>query len=268
MDKPFKNILLAVGSSQGSKVAMQKACDFASKFEAKLTAVFVGAVQKVDYEDSIAFLKSFSSSKGIKCTTMRLDGNVCSEVYRLQQEMSYDLIIITAKRSNCYQFFGLADKMTKLLKNSACPVLSIPPRGEDFSFSNMLLPITDSPLTRQKVPCAADIAKVFNGTIHVLGASKRGNVNAQERVHSYVRQTERYLVERGVKFTVLFRFGTRVPTAVQEYSQRVNAGIVFEVTNSEDGGGKIGSYKPSLLKKGETPVFSTNSTIKNSVESI
>lgn len=260
MNQIFQHILLALDSGKSSQVALQKACDLASKFNSKLTALFVQSDGTYSFEDSIVFLKNFTSSKGIPCDILKAEGSVCKEICRLKkQEVDFDLLIMTVEKGSCFRSFGFKDNKLKMLHTIACPVLSIPPGHQYFGLENILLPIADSPHTRLKVPYAADLAKRFNATIHIYGASKYSTEDTHLRIQSYVRQTERYLAERGIKYTVSLDFGVRVPTAVYRYAAQVKADIVFKVTESEDKGLFTRNYLNQLIVKAALPVFSISS---------
>ena len=66
MESAFKKILLAFDNSEASRVALQKACDIAAKFESEITALFVssGSMEE-QFADAKKFLEDFSSSLGV-----------------------------------------------------------------------------------------------------------------------------------------------------------------------------------------------------------
>ncbi|HAY88660.1 MAG TPA: hypothetical protein DCY51_04405 [Bacteroidetes bacterium] len=57
--------------------------------------------------------------------------------------------------------------------------------------------------------------------------SKTNTKYEVETVELFARQTERYLAERGIKFTVSESFGENIASATEAYSRKVKADIVF-----------------------------------------
>jgi len=106
-------------------------------------------------------------------------------------------------------------------------MLLVKKNSAESRFGSLLLPLSKSQETRQKVKYAASIAKKFNSTIHILLLSKRNTKYEVETVELFARQTERCLAERGIKYTVSESFGDNIASATEAYSRKVKADIVF-----------------------------------------
>ena len=259
MEHSFKNILLAVDSLSQSNVAMQKACDLAEKFQANLTALIV---KKEGEDEALDFLKNFTASKGIKFSVEERSGDLFSEALAVEKENDFDLIVLELSPSTLQCSLFSKSSALSLIHGASCPVLSIPQEQTEFRLYSILIVITDSLQTRQKVPYAAAFARVFGSTVHIFGTSKKSGTEVQRRVKSYVRQTERYLAERGLKYTVLNNFGVDVPTNLMKYAQDIDASLICKMTQSEDDGLLTKNYLDQCLKKNELPILSIKPTDK------
>jgi len=195
----LENILLAVDIKDASNEAMQRACDFASKFNAKITALFVSTDTFNHFTDSKKFLEGFCTSKNIGLKIIDRKGKIYDEVVRLQKCSNFSLVLVRAIEDSGWRLFKRND-VSKVVVNSLCPVISFKENSDTFSFKNILLPIEDSKTTRQKVPICSELARAFGSTIHILGVSKSAKNEKKENIQSHIRQTERFLTERGIKY--------------------------------------------------------------------
>ncbi|MDB9883115.1 universal stress protein [Bacteroidia bacterium] len=124
---------------------------------------------------------------------------------------------------------------------------------------SILLPLEDFRSTRQKVLYCAEIASRFGATIHVLGTSKRAGHEAENRVQLYVRQAERFLVQKGVKYTVQIDFGVDVPAKLLSYSKEVKAGLIMIMADEESTGVFRKSCSEELVAQSKVPVMVVHS---------
>ena len=121
----------------------------------------------------------------------------------------------------------------KLATASKCPMIIIRDLNTDFSMNSILLLISNSALTRQKVPHAATLALKFNSTVHIVLLTKKTEKTAVDAVRSYGRQTERYLAERSVKYTVSESFGVDPYYESEKLSKKVNSDIALAMVEEK-----------------------------------
>jgi nucleotide-binding universal stress UspA family protein len=259
MDRAFRKILLAFDNSEASRVALQKACDISSKFGSEITALFVSSGDDSSFADSKKFLEDFASSKGSELRIVEKSGKVHSEVIKLEREGDYDLILVGSHGKKGWQPFWMGSNAFKVISSSTCPVICTQEKASELSFNNILLPLADSSASRQKVPYCTLLAQAFGSTVHVLGVSKGKSKDTMHHVNSYIRQTERYLSERGIKYTVGTEFGVKVPEACIEYGAKVNAGLMLIMTETESAGVFMDSYSQQLVNSSPIPVMSVHS---------
>ena len=259
MDRAFKKILVAFDNSEASKVALQKACDVASKFNSEIAALFVSNGEESDFSDSKKFLEDFASSKGIELKIIEKSGRVYDEVVKVEKEGEYDLILLGSHGVKGWRPFWMGSNAFKVISSSTCPVISTQEKASELSFDHILLPLADSSASRQKVPYAALLAKAFGSTVHILGVSKGKSKDTMHHVNAYVRQTERYMAERDIKYTVSSEFGVKVPEACIAYGEKVNAGLMMIMTETESSGIFMDSYSQQLVNSSPIPVMSVHS---------
>ena len=85
----------------------------------------------------------------------------------------------------------------------------------------------------ETVPYCAEFAKAFGSTVHIYGISKKDSKETQKTVGSYIRKTDRYLSERGIKYSVDSKYGLKESRAIIAYSEQVKAGLVVTMTDTD-----------------------------------
>lgn len=116
-----------------------------------------------------------------------------------------------------------------ILTKSTAPVLCI---REDFDyhadFKDILLPIDDSDVSRQKVPMAIRFANAYGSTIHILGVNKTSMAEGRALAKNYTLQTKAYLEKLGIKCTLANADVTNsVSETVLDYANKVCADLLI-----------------------------------------
>jgi len=145
--KEIKKILVPVDFSENSQKILRAAADFAQKFEASLSVVFV--VQSFDdysgffvphmpiaqFEDEMVAsasekMKSFVAETlpgGASCVTSILSGDVAEEINRFAKEQAADLIVMGTHGYKGLEKILFGSVAEKIVKTAPCPVLTINP---------------------------------------------------------------------------------------------------------------------------------------------
>jgi nucleotide-binding universal stress UspA family protein len=255
METSFDNILLATDSQAASLYAIQRTCDLAIKFESEITALFVAGKDEKGFEDLIKFIKGYTSSKGIKLEIINKKGNLYTETIKQLKQENFSLVVLGTNEHSVRIKWG-SSEVFRVIKNSNCPVILYCGRTEITSLKEIVLPISDASNTRQKVPYCAELAKAFGSTVHIYGISKKDSKETQKTVGSYIRQTERYLSERGIKYSVDSKYGVKESRAIIAYSEQVRAGLVVTMTDTTDSAGIFRkSNAERLVYQSDVPIM-------------
>jgi nucleotide-binding universal stress UspA family protein len=254
MEKAFKKILVAYDNSSAAKSALQSALGVSLKFGSSITVVVVDD-EGSDKSESVTFLKEFSAKTGAHLDIRELSGSVFEEVLKLEKEGDYDLILQGSHGSKGWKSKLMGSNAFKVVSGSDCPVISVTEAASSPELKNIILPLADSRSTRQKVPYCIEVAKAFGATVHILGISKDSGSETKKRVRSYVVQTEKYLVERGIPCTVTEEYGVKVPEACIKYGEEMNAGLMLIMTETESAGLFMDTYAQQMVNNSTIPVM-------------
>ncbi|MFB1004443.1 MAG: universal stress protein, partial [Bacteroidia bacterium] len=172
-----------------------------------------------------------------------------------EKEGDYDLILQGSHGSKGWKSKLMGSNAFKVVSGSDCPVISVTEAASSPELKNIILPLADSRSTRQKVPYCIEVAKAFGATVHILGISKDSGSETKKRVRSYVVQTEKYLVERGIPCTVKEEYGVKVPEACIKYGEEMNAGLMLIMTETESAGLFMDTYAQQMVNNSTSPVM-------------
>jgi nucleotide-binding universal stress UspA family protein len=258
MEYKFKKILIGFDNSSASKIALEKALQTCKTFHSDLYVVNVKG-SKSSEENFQAEIEAKASTYGVTAHYMEKRGNVSKEIAVTEREIGADLIFMGAHGVQGFQPYWIGSNANRVVSASSCPVITIQEDAVNADFSNIILPLDDSVETRQKVPYAIVFAKAFNATIHILAVSKDTHADTLRRITAYAHQTEKYLEERGVKYTTEIKQGNNVPQTCIDYAANKKAGLIMMMTETESSGWFMGTYAQQLINHSPTPILSIHS---------
>lgn len=258
MEKAFTKILIAFDGSESSKSAVQSAYGVARKFNSEITALVVPDAD-TNVEECAAYLKDFSQLKFLSMEIVQRKGKVYDEVIKLEKEQEFNLILMGTHGTSGWKSTWMGSNAFRVISSSTCPVISVPEKSSSPDLNHILLPLLDSNASRQKVPYCLTLAKAFGSTVHVFGVSKSNSSETQRKIRSYVKQSLKYLSQKGVKCTDNESYGVNVPETCISYGEEVGAGLMLIMTETESAGLFMGTYAQQLVNSSTLPVMSIHS---------
>lgn len=254
MEKAFGKILLAFDNSQAALSALQSAYGVSTKFGSQITALVVKGKDS-DPEECKSVLDDFANERGIEIAIEERSGNVHDEIIKLEKSGDFEMILIGSHGTSGWKKFLVGSNSFKVVSDSTCPVITVTAKASSPELNNILLPISDSRNTRQKIPYCIAMAKAFGATVHILGASKSESNETKKHVNSYVRQAKNFLLEKGVKCTTKVEFGEKVAETCISYGEAMYVGLMVIMAETESSGLFMDSYSEQLVNKSTVPVM-------------
>ncbi|MBI1307917.1 MAG: hypothetical protein GC181_15040 [Bacteroidetes bacterium] len=259
MEFSLKNILVGFDYSLSAQIALKKGVEMAQKLNAQLHAAYIGTQNESVPDEIVKHIEELSKSSGLKIEFIQRHGKVYKEISVLESEIGADLIIVGTHGSEGWQPFWIGSNAFRIVSASNCPVISIQETTKDGPLQDILLPIDDSPTTRQKVPYAAMLAKAYGAKVHVYCVSKGKGPILKNRLKKYGKQTIDYLAERGIHTSFKAEFGVKPPEAILKYRKEIRAGLVIMMTDTESISMVMGSYAQEIINNCQVPVMSIHS---------
>jgi nucleotide-binding universal stress UspA family protein len=187
-------------------------------------------------------------------------GKVYKEIANVADYHNAYLVVAGAHGVSGFESFWIGSNANKIVANCKCPVVTI---RDSFNMKKgirkVVIPIDNSPSTRQKVPFAMEFSKCFCSEIHVLELQSSSLKTLRAKVSSYTQQVVKYMTENEVK-TVVTSVDADNNTAVTiKYAEKVNADLIIIMTEQESSGNiLLGPYAQQMVNNSPIPVMSVH----------
>lgn len=168
----INKILIPVGFSEPSKVALEYAINFCGKDKRKeVTLIHISnddADQSQIFSQLEALKSTFTSGSQSLCNTLAVGGNLNETILKVQEEGNYDLIIMGTRGSNEEEEVAVTNT-SSLVRDANCPVLVVPKSNRLFSVKNIALALGKGVIDNSDdLGVLHNIARNFGAKVHVL----------------------------------------------------------------------------------------------------
>ena len=259
----MSKVLVGFDFSKGSAYAVDLAIDIANRMKLDLMLVYVkdkdqdeGPIrEEIERRNAgVAHLLH-----GIKMDYVIREGKVSQELCKQAKEDDAQLIIVGTHGMSGFEKNWIGRNTYRTIAESEIPVLVI---REDFNFNKSLdrivVPLDSTADTRQKVPFAAKLAKMFGSELHILGLYTTDNTTIRGIVDGYVRMVDTYLTKAGVNhITKCVTVPKNLTITTLEYADEIDADMVVIMTEQETSltSFLLGTYAQQMLTMSHRPIL-------------
>lgn len=221
MSKIITKIFACLYGNDNDDAVLEGAINFSRAFGAQL----VVATTEEGRRNSAESINTRLSSETGDVEKATLANNAYKTAAKMAEEIEANLIVVSF------------NKHTQSLVNALdIPVLSILKGFKKGLIKNIVMPIHDNTGTRQKIPIATAIAKVFDANIHIAVVTTSSK-EEQARLKTYAYQAEKYIHEKGSgKCTYQIETEKKVVPETIKIAEENDADLLI-IMNDRDGGG-------------------------------
>ena len=265
----MKPIIVGTDFSEGSKIALELAVDVANRMQTGIMLVWVRREKKLFSSDELDTMTRLAqdkmqelcdqlqpSMKHGKIEWQIVNGKVSSALASLATKLSALMIIVGTNGASGFEKYWMGSTAVRVVQDAPCPVLSIR-AGYDFhkQLERIVVPIRVNANSRQKVPPAASMAKIFGSEVHILGLLELKEEEGALR--TYVSQSTDYLEREGVPYSFLIRDFGNYSDTVLGYAEEVNADLVVINTEQDKIISQLflGTNAQQIVNKSQIPVL-------------
>jgi nucleotide-binding universal stress UspA family protein len=188
-------------------------------------------------------------STNVPVSTFVAKGKIAKTIDHIAGEKNIDLIIMGTHGSGKADSNVAGSNAYKVALNAPCPVLTVQGHAKKLGFHNIVLPIDNTPASRQKVPIAVEIAKNYRAVIHIVGLNNLSSTEFHKRFEIKIFQVRDFIEEHEIAFTVKMLQGSRLVTPLMDYATQVNADLMV-IMNDQDG-----ASTASIINQSQIPVL-------------
>lgn len=231
-------VLVGTDFSQGSYVALDIAVDIANRMNTGIHLIWVkkertllSSSEQIEQAEHLAQSKLqdlCDKKQPLLKNPIRweiLDGKVADVMSEIAHRDDTPITVIGTNGASGFEKYWMGSTAVRIVQQSPCPVLTIR-EGYNFhkALEHIVCPIRITADSRQKVPPTATMAKIFGSTVHILGLIE--TANDAFTLNTYLKQVEKYFVERNIPYTKCGRRYTNYTDTVLKYAEEVHADLL------------------------------------------
>ena len=265
----MKPIIVGTDFSEGSKIALELAVDVANRMQTGIMLVWVRREKKLFSSSDLDTMtnlaqdklqelcdKQQGSMKHGKIEWKIVNGKVASALASLANKLSALMIIVGTNGASGFEKYWMGSTAVRVVQDAPCPVLSIR-AGFDFhkQLERIVVPIRVNANSRQKVPPAASMARIFGSEVLILGLLELKE--EESALRTYVLQSTDYLEREGVPYSFIIRNLDNYSDTVLGYAEEVNADLVVINTEQDKIISQLflGTNAQQIVNKSQIPVL-------------
>lgn len=239
----MRSILVGTDFSEESLVALELAVDIANKMECDIKLLWVQREKLLFDDEQQRTMVMLAESKlqsicaeyqpRMKYGTIRWEickGKVAPVINREARHANSPMIVIGANGASGFEKYWMGSTAVRIVQESPVPVLTVR-KGFNFhkALERIVVPLRVNLNSRQKVPPAAAMARLFGSKVHVLGLFDAPEQKSDLNI--YLKQATDLLVREEVEHVVDIRQYKNYGDAVLGYCDEIHADLV--VINTE-----------------------------------
>ena len=265
----MKSIIVGTDFSKGSFVALELATDIANKMECDIKLIWAKREKLLIDEEQQTIMTLLAEEKlkrlceeyqpKMHSGTIRWEickGKVAAVIAREARHANAPMIVIGTNGASGFEKYWMGSTAVRIVQEAPVPVLTI---REGFNFHKQLerivVPIRVNVNSRQKVPPAASMAKMFGAEIHILGLIDSPDQSSHLR--AYMMQTAEFLGSEGVPYVSTVKKYKNYGDEVLNYAESVNADLVVINTEQDRIISQLflGTNAQQIVHKSQLPVL-------------
>ena len=266
----MKSIIVGTDFSKGSLVALEIAIKIANTLQKDLILMYVKPpkgliIQSNDEQIHLLAEQRLQEicekySPLMQAGTMHYEiaaGRVAAVIAEKARMEQSPMIVIGTNGASGYEKYFIGSTAVRIVQEAPCPTLTVREGyAYDGGMKKIVVPIRPaSDNSRQKVPPAAKVAKIFDAEVNVLGLMEYQSDAAELRIH--MNQVSKFLSEEGLRHTAVMKQSNDYCDTLMEYAESIKADMI--VINTEQN--KVisqfflGTNAQKILHKSHIPVL-------------
>ncbi len=239
----MKPIIVGTDFSEGSYMALELAIDVANRFQSDIILIWARREKLLFNDEQLSVMTNLAEDKlqslcdkyqpALTYGKLRwqiTNGKVAPALSTTATRELASMIIIGTNGASGFEKYWMGSQAVRIVQDSPCPVLTVR-QGYDFhkQLERIVVPIRINANSRQKVPPAASIAKIFDSEVRILGLLDMKE--DESALRTYVQQSVDYLEKEGIRYQTEIRPYSNYCDTVMDYCDDIKADLV--VINTE-----------------------------------
>ncbi len=278
------HILVAVGFSEQSLMALEQAYNIAKIVNGEITIIHVieesGYLQKffnsssaeIELKNNIqheldTLVTNAELKHKLRVNSMIAKGKVYSKILEVADMIDAKLIIMGKNRHH-KGIEGIVDSFIgsntlNVVRSSNCPVIAIKGKNIFKTCKRIILPLDLTKITTQKVSVAIYFSKLFNSTINVVSILLTDNQKIIDKLTSQIEQVKKEIESHNIQCTTELIMATNeksIALPILDYAKKSKGDLIISMTQQEINITQyfIGSAAQEIINRSRIPVMCIN----------
>ena len=265
----MKSIIVGTDFSEGSFAALELAIDVANRMQCDILLVWVRREKLLFSGEQLDTMNNLAKDKlQMLCEKYRplmkhgtihsriISGKVSTAIAETAKRELSPMIIIGTNGASGFEKYVIGSQAARIVQDAPCPVLTMR-QGFDFhkKLERIVVPLRVNSNSRQKVPPAASMAKIFGSEVHILGLLDLKE--EESALRTYISQSADYLEHEGVPYHFETRTYSTYSDTVLKYADEIQADMVIINTEQDRVISQffLGTNAQQIVHKSQIPVL-------------
>lgn len=176
--------------------------------------------------------KELTNKTGVEVMTDCTIGNVIESIVSTATTQHCDLIIMGTHGTSGFREFFTGSNCYAVIKNSFCPVLTVPGVKEKKTFSKILFPVRLIPNALEKFELVREVVKKNDAQLHVLGLiSSTENEEQHNMLQQQIQIFLKSLDDEGIKTTAVISIADNLASETLCEANKIEADMIVTTAN-------------------------------------
>ena len=204
--------------------------------------------------------KQIHMNNGITVKSITEVGRIYRKIVDVAKRENIDIIIMGTHGVSGYKKFNVGTNTSKVVEEAACPVISVQTHSKKIGFKKIVLPIDNSPQSRQKVSYALAVARSYGSHICIAGLIDFSNEDNKRMFKLKVDQVGEWLLQHGVSVEKKFVEGDNLAKMTMQAAEEWDADLIVIMTEQEPSitGFFLGTYATQVVNHSKKPVMAVH----------
>ena len=204
--------------------------------------------------------KQIHMNNGITVKSITEVGRIYRKIVDVAKRERVDIIIMGTHGVSGYKKFNVGTNTSKVVEEAGCPVISVQTHSKKIGFKKIVLPIDNTPQSRQKVSYALAVARSYGSHICIAGLINFGNEDNKRMFKLKVDQVEEWLLQHGVSVEKKFVEGDNLAKMTMQAAEEWDADLIVIMTEQEPSitGFCLGTYATQVVNHSKIPVMAVH----------
>ncbi len=190
-------------------------------------------------------------------------GTIYQEVTNQAKYSDAHMIIMGTHGASGFEEFFIGSNAYKVVTHAPCPVITVRHGFMRKAIKNIVLPIDITSDSRKKVNFVADLADVFDATVHITAVRETNGPGIIKKLDGYIDQLAGYFKGKKINYETQSLIGDNITEITIDYSTQVNADLIAIMTEQSTSLNNLwlGAYAQQMVNHSPIPVLSIRPNI-------